>query len=134
MIELYIELPARRCHHEAFWGVEVATLTKKEVKRALFNGMQSLARAADFSPYLAGEAITAADIMFMYSIDLAAPVAKKLFEVDLFEHAPGSKELLERLKSMPEAKVVDADKKAAAPAFSAYLKEAFAKSYGCFDV
>jgi glutathione S-transferase len=128
MIELYIELPARRCHHEAFWGVEVATLTKKEVKRALFNGMQSLARAADFSPYLAGEAITAADIMFMYSIDLAAPVAKKLFEVDLFEHAPGSKELLERLKSMPEAKVVDADKKAAAPAFSAYLKEAFAKS------
>ena len=49
MLELYIELPARRCHSEAFWGVAVHENTKKEVKRALLNGMQALGRVASFS-------------------------------------------------------------------------------------
>lgn len=125
MVELYLELPARRCHTEAFWGVPVADLTKKEVKRALFNGIQSVARAADFSPYLAGDKLTAADIMFFYSLSLAAPLAKKLFDVDLYEHAPGSKELMEKLREMPEIQQIEQDKKAATPAFNAYLAEAF---------
>ena len=125
LIELYIELPARRCHTEAFWGVPVDDNTKKEVKRALFNGAQSLARAADFAPFIAGDTLTAADIMFLYSMDLAAPVAKKLFDVDLYEHAPGSKTLMETLKAMPEVEQIEKDKRAAAPAFNAYLKKAF---------
>jgi glutathione S-transferase len=125
LIELYIELPARRCHTEAFWGVPVDENTKKEVKRALFNGAQSLARAADFAPFIAGDTLTAADIMFLYSMDLAAPVAKKLFDVDLYEHAPGSKTLMETLKAMPEVEQIEKDKRAAAPAFNAYLKKAF---------
>jgi glutathione S-transferase len=124
LIELYIELPARRCHTEAFWGVPVDEITKKEVKRALFNGAQALARAAEFSPYIAGDTLTAADIMLLYSMDLAAPVAKKLFDVDLYEHAPGSKALMTRLKEMPEVQQIETDKRAAAPAFSAYLKKA----------
>lgn len=124
LIELYIELPARRCHTEAFWGVPVDDITKKEVKRALFNGAQALARAAEFSPYIAGDTLTAADIMLLYSMDLAAPVAKKLFDVDLYEHAPGSKALMTRLKEMPEVQQIEKDKRAAAPAFSAYLKKA----------
>ena len=124
LIELYIELPARRCHTEAFWGVPVDDITKKEVKRALFNGVQALARAAHFSPYIAGDTLTAADIMLLYSMDLAAPVAKKLFDVDLYEHAPGSKALMTKLKEMPEVQQIETDKRAAAPAFSAYLKKA----------
>lgn len=125
LIELYIELPARRCHTEAFWGVPVHEQTKKEVKRALFNGMQSLARAADFSPYVAGDTLSAADIMLLFSLNLAAPVAKKLFEVDLYEHAPGSKALIDKLRAMPETLQIEEDRKAAAPAFNAYLTKAF---------
>lgn len=125
LIELYIELPARRCHTEAFWGVPVDDLTKKEVKRALFNGAQALARAAEFSPYVAGDSLTAADIMLLYTMDLAVPVAKKLFDVDLYEHAPGSKALIAQLKEMPEVQQIEKDKRAAAPAFNAYLKKAF---------
>ena len=127
MIELYIELPARRCHTEAFWGVPVADITKKEVKRALYNGMQSLARAASFKPYLAGDQITAADIFFLYSADLASSVAAKLFDVDLLAEAPGAKELMAKLNAMPEVKKIAAERKAAQPAFSEYLAKAFAK-------
>jgi glutathione S-transferase len=127
MVELYIELPARRCHTEAFWGVPVHEVTKKEVKRALLNGMQGIARAASFSPYMAGDKISAADIFFLYSVGLASQVAKKLYDIDLLAQAPGAKELVEILQAMPEVQAIAKDQKAAAPAFNAYLAKAFAK-------
>ncbi|MBF7073569.1 glutathione S-transferase family protein [Glaciecola sp. MH2013] len=127
MIELYIELPARRCHTEAFWGVPVHEVTKKEVKRALYIGMQALSRAASFGPYIAGDKLTAADIFFLYSADLASSVAKKLFDVDLLDEAPGAKDLMNKLNAMPEVQKVAAERKAAQPAFSEYLAKAFGK-------
>jgi glutathione S-transferase len=127
MIELYIELPARRCHTEAFWGVPVHEVTKKEVKRALLNGMQAVSRAASFSPYIAGDKISAADIFFLYSADLASGVAKKLYSIDLLAEAPGAKELMDKLNAMPEVQAIAADRKAAQPAFNAYLAKAFEK-------
>jgi glutathione S-transferase len=127
MVELYIELPARRCHTEAFWGVPVHEVTKKEVKRALLNGMQAISRAASFSPYMAGDKISAADIFFLYSVDLASGVAKKLYNIDLLAEAPGAKELMDTLNAMPEVQTIAADRKAAQPAFNAYLATAFEK-------
>ncbi|GAB2681655.1 glutathione S-transferase [Aliiglaciecola sp. 3_MG-2023] len=127
MIELYMELPARRCHAEAFWGVPGEDITKKEVKRALLNGIQAISRAASFSPYIGGEQISAADIVFLYSADLAAKVAAKLFAIDLLAEAPGAKELLAKLNEMPEAKVIAQARAEATPAFNAYLQKAFQK-------
>lgn len=127
MVELYLELPARRCHTEAFFGVPVADLTKQEVKRALLNGIQGIARVASFNPYIAGDDITAADIMFLYSADLASAVARKLFDIDLLEQAPGAKALMERLNGMPEVQKIAADRQAATPAFHQYLAKAFSK-------
>ncbi|MBT1451246.1 glutathione S-transferase [Glaciecola sp. XM2] len=127
MIELYVELPARRCHTEAFWGVPVHEVTKKEVKRALLNGMQAVARAASFSPYIAGDKLSAADIFFLYSADLASSVAKKLYDIDLLEHAPGAQALMDKLNAMPEVQKIAQDRKAAGPAFAAYLEKAFQK-------
>ena len=124
MIELYLELPARRCHAEAFFGMTVSDETKKEVKRALFNGMQGLSRAASFSPYVAGDKLTAADIMFAFSADLAAAVARKLFDVDLLDHAPGAAELLQKIAQMPEFQEIAQARKAATPAFHEYLRKA----------
>lgn len=125
MVELYIELPARRCHTEAFWGVPVADITKTEVKRALLSGMQAIARVASFSPYLAGDKLSAADIFFLYSADLASAVAKKLYDIDLLEEAPGAKALFDTLNKMPEVQAIANDKNEAVPAFNAYLAKHF---------
>ncbi|GAA6184415.1 MULTISPECIES: glutathione S-transferase [Alteromonadaceae] len=127
MLELYMELPARRCMAEAFWGVPGEDITKKEVKRALLNGMQSLSRVASFSPYIAGDQFTAADIFFLYSADIALPIATKLFDIDLLAEVPGAKELLAKLNEMPEAKVIAQARVEAMPAFNAYLQKAFQK-------
>ncbi|MEH6709745.1 MAG: glutathione S-transferase N-terminal domain-containing protein [Paraglaciecola polaris] len=120
-IELYLELPARRCHQEAFFGSKVSDETRKDVKRALFRGMTGLNRLASFSPYVAGEEFSAADIMFLYSVDLASSVAKKLFEIDLLEGSNGAKALMAKLNELPEVQKIAADRKTANKAFVEYV-------------
>lgn len=121
MAELYLELPARRCHPEAFFGQKVDDLTKKEVKRALCKGIEGMARCAQFSPYLAGEQLTAADIVFLYSADLATAVAGKLFSIDLLELAPGAKQLMTILNQREDVIKIAEDRKLANVEFKKYL-------------
>lgn len=121
MAELYLELPARRCHPEVFFGQKVDDLTKKEVKRALCKGIEGLARSAHFSPYLAGEQLTAADIVFLYSADLAAVVADTLFNIDLFDMAPGAKQLMATLNQREDVKQIAQDRKTANVEFKKYI-------------
>lgn len=120
-MELYLELPARRCHPEAFFGASVSDETRKDVKRALYKGMEGLTRLADFSPYVAGERFSAADIMFLYSLDLAAAVAHKLFDMDLLALAPGAKELMAKLNQLESVKQIAAQRKEAQTAFNKYI-------------
>lgn len=121
VLELYLELPARRCHAAAFFGSSVSDETRKEVKRALYKGIDALSRLTKFSPYVAGNQFTAADIMFLYTADLAAAVAHKLFNIDLLSLAPGSKELMALLNENEEVKNIAADRKEANVAFKKYV-------------
>ena len=66
--------------------------------------------------------------MFVYSADLAAAVAGKLFDIDLLDQAPGAKALMQKLNEMPQAIQIAADKKAASPAFHKYVADSFAKA------
>ncbi|WP_166422128.1 glutathione S-transferase [Paraglaciecola sp. 20A4] len=120
-IELYIELPARRCHPEAFFGGKVSDETRKDVKRALYRGITGLNRLASFSPYVAGEEFSAADIMFLYSVDLASSVAKKLYDIDLLEGSNGAKALMAKLNKLPEVQQIAEDRKVANKAFVEYV-------------
>lgn len=121
MAELYLELPARRCHPEVFFGQKVDDLTKKEVKRALYKGIEGLARCAKFAPYLTGEQLTAADIVFLYSADLASAVSAKLFEFDLLDLAPGAKHLMDLLNQREDVKKIAEDRKIANAEFKKYI-------------
>lgn len=121
MTELYLELPARRCHPEVFFGQKADELTKKEVKRALCKGMEGIARCAKFSPYLAGEQLTAADLVFLYSADLTSAVAGKLFGLDLLDMAPGAKELMTQLNQREDVMKIANDRKLANTEFKKYI-------------
>lgn len=121
MAELYLELPARRCHPEAFFGQTVDDLTKKEAKRALIKGIEGLARCAKFSPYLTGEHLTAADIVFLYSADLASLVASKLFGLDLLDMAPGAKQLMATLNQRQDVMKINEEKQIANKEFKKYI-------------
>ena len=120
-IELYIELPARACYAEAFFGMTVPEAIKVKSRAELLLGMGTLGRHGKFAPYVAGESFTLADLYFMYSLSLACGVGEKLFGLDLLEQLPKAKALLARLNEMPNAQKVEADRQAAMPAFMAMI-------------
>jgi glutathione S-transferase len=120
-IELYIELPARACYPEAFFGMTLPEAIKDKSKAELLLGMGSLGRHGQFAPYVAGDSFTIADLYFMYSVNLACAVGEKLFGLDLLAEMPAAKALLEKLHALPNAQKVAADREAAMPAFLAMI-------------
>lgn len=110
-IELYIELPARTCFAEAFFGGEVSDETKEKAKEALTKGIACLRRNGRFSPFVAGDRFTYADIMLMYSLNLAGSCAKRALGMDLLGDFPEAKALLAQLGERESAKTIAADQK-----------------------
>jgi len=120
-IELYIELPGRMCYGEAFFGMQVPEAIKERTKSELMLGFASLARHGKFSPYVAGDSLSIADLYFLYSVPLACAVGQKLYGLDLLADMPAAKALLERLEKNPNVQRIAADKEAAMPAFMAMI-------------
>lgn len=113
-VELYIELPARSCYKEAFFGGKVSEEVKEKARADLSKGIACLKRNGKFAPYLAGDSFTYADIMFMYSVGLAASCSKRVLGMSLLEDFPEAKALLARLAERESAQRIAADQKATA--------------------
>lgn len=120
-IELYIELPARACYGEAFFGTPLPDAIKDKTKAELLLGFASLGRHGKFAPYVAGDSLSIADLYFLYSVPLACAVGHKLFGLDLLAEMPAAKALLERLEQNPNVQRIAQDKEAAMPAFMAMV-------------
>lgn len=123
-IELYIELPARTCYPEVFFGGKVDQAVKDNAKTELLAGVATLRRHGKFAPYVAGSEMTIADPVFLFSIDLASMVAKKLFGLDLLADWPEAQALLKKLADNPHVKQIEADKKAEMASFAAKMAQA----------
>lgn len=121
-VELYIELPARTCYAEAFFGAAVEPLIKERARADLLAGFATLKRNGKFTPYVAGEQLTIADLMFCFSVDLACAVGKKVLNIDFLADFPEAKALLQLLGENPHMARIVADKDAAMPAFLEMVK------------
>jgi|TARA_B100001059_G_scaffold23995_1_gene19296 glutathione S-transferase len=121
-IELYIELPARSCFMEVFFGGKVDQAIKDKARVELLAGVATLARHGRFAPYVAGNEMTIADIFLLYSFDLASTVAQKLFDIDLKAELPQAAALLELLAQNPNVQKVAADRDAEMAAFMAAIR------------
>jgi len=121
-IELYIELPARSCYPEVYFGGTVEQPIKDKARDELLAGVAALKRHGRFAPYVAGSEMTLADIVFLYSIDLAQGVARKLFATDLLADWDDASALLDLLASNPNVQQIAADKKAEMAEFMAVRK------------
>lgn len=120
-IELYIELPGRACYAEAFFGMSVPDAIKEKTKAELLLGFASLGRHGKFSPYVAGDSLSLADLYFLYSVSLACQVGRKVFDIDLLADMPAAKGLMERLEQNPNVHRIAADREAEMPAFLAMI-------------
>jgi glutathione S-transferase len=121
-IELYIELPARSCFIEAFFGGRLSPAIKDRAREDLAAGFAALRRHAKFDPFVAGPDLTLADIVFLYSADLAATVSKVLFGVEPLADWPQAQALLQRLGESHHVQLIARNREAARPAFVEAVK------------
>lgn len=121
-IELYIELPARLGYPQAFFGMQIAPALQEKCKVELLAGVAALKRHGKFTPYVAGDNLTLADVYFLYSFDLACAVAQKLFDIDLLADFPQAGKLLAQLNKLEHVQKIAADKDANMPEFMAMIK------------
>jgi glutathione S-transferase len=121
-IELYIELPARSCFAEAFFGGRVSQSVKEKAREDLAAGFATLRRHAKFAPFLAGPDVTLADVLYLYSVDLAVAVAVKLFGTDPLADWPEASALLARLNENGHAQSIARARDAGRQAFIDYVK------------
>jgi glutathione S-transferase len=120
-LELNIELHARRLYKEAFFGATVSDEVKAEVKERLEIGLKGLARIAKFSPFIAGESFTAADIAAWLHFFMVGMTCQKIYGQDLVAQLiPDSAAYMQLIESRPAAQKVAADR---AMAMANFLKK-----------
>ena len=121
-IELYIELPARMCFAEAFFGATLPDAIKAIARAELVAGFATLKRHGSFAPYVAGDQFTLADILFLFSADLGAKVGQSLFGLDLLGEVPGSEALMAKLNENPNVQQLVEKRESGMPGFVASTK------------
>ena len=122
VIELHMELVARRLYGEVFFGGKVSDETKKEVERDLAKGVRAFGKLAKFDPYIAGKEFTLADCAAFVSLPLISRSTKIAFGKDALDAVPQVQAYLKMLGERPHFRKVNDDCKAAAEAAAAAAK------------
>jgi len=119
VVELHLELVARRLYGGVFFGGTVSDETKKEVERDLAKGVRALSKLAKFDPYIAGKEFSLADCAAYVSLPLVTMATKLAYGKDALESIPQVKPWLKMLGERPHFAKVSADRKAAQEAAAA---------------
>jgi len=120
--ELYFELPSRRLIPYVFSGATVPESLKTEIRQVLNRGIAALSRLSQFSPWIAGEQFTMADIYVYYVNTIVSAFGSSQLEWDILAEVPGMKEWNEAMSQSSITQKVEADRKANMPEFMQKVK------------
>jgi glutathione S-transferase len=88
VIELYLDLPARRHIATVYFGAEVNAIAFEEVRPAIENGLAALKQLVRFVPYIAGEQFTYADIVAFFQVGFTNLHTKRIYDWDIIADDP----------------------------------------------
>ncbi len=111
VIELHLELVARRLFKEAFFGGKVSDETKAEVRKELEKNIPAFARLAKFSPYVGGDTFTIADCSALVCLPMVSMASKAIYGEDMLAGLP-VKDYLKAMGARESMQRVNADRKA----------------------
>ncbi|HVB47010.1 MAG TPA: glutathione S-transferase N-terminal domain-containing protein [Burkholderiales bacterium] len=123
VLELHLELVARRLYREVFFGGKVSEEVRQEVERDIAKGVRGLKRLARFEPYLAGKELTLADCAAFVHLPLVSLATKLAFGRDALEDLAQVKPYLKVLGERPAFARVNEDRKAAQAAMAASARK-----------
>ncbi len=121
VIELYLELPARRLLPAVFSKATIPDATLEEVRGVLGRATRSLNSLATFSPYAMGSELTLADIYLRYALSIPKMVGPSMLDWDVMAEVPGLAEWDAMMAGTDIAKSIDADQKANTAEFMARI-------------
>jgi glutathione S-transferase len=122
VIELHLELVARRLYPGAFFGATTSDSTKQSVEKDLAKGVRALKALAKFSPFMAGAEFSLADCAAAVHLPVVSLATKLSYGRDFLEELPQVKPYLKMLGERPSVAKVNADRKAAGEAAKAAAK------------
>lgn len=111
-IKLDVELVARRCLPEAFFGQTVSDETKASTREDLLKGLAAVDRIFVGDPWAAGATMTLADFYTFYCFGLASGIAQKMFDLDILAERPKVQAVMAAMAEHPSVARVEAEKAA----------------------
>jgi glutathione S-transferase len=119
VIELHMELVARRLYTQAFFGGSVSDEIKTHVEKDLARGVRAFKQLARFSPFIAGVNLTYADCAAGVHLPLVSLASKIVYGRDALEDCAPVKPYLKMLNERPAFRKMNDDRKAATEAMAA---------------
>ena len=119
VMELHMELVARRLYGGLFFGGTLSEETRQQVEKDLAKGIRAFKALAKFDPYVAGKELTLADCAAAVHLPLVTLATKAAYGRDFLEEIPQVKPYLKMLGERPAFDKVNADRKAAQEAMAA---------------
>jgi glutathione S-transferase len=124
ILELHLELVARRLYMQAFFGGTVSDETKKQVEKDLAKGVRAFKQLARFSPFVAGEGLSYADCAAGVHLPLVSLATKIVYGRNVLDDFAPVKPYLKMLNERPAFRKVNEDHKLAVEAMAAKAKQA----------
>jgi glutathione S-transferase len=113
LIELHVELVARRLYGQVFFGQPADEALKQAVDKDLAKGLRALGTRVKFAPFIAGAELTLADCAAFVHLPLVSLATKLGYGRDVLEDVPGLASYLQMLGERPAFARVKADQAAA---------------------
>jgi len=107
-LALYVDLTARKGIAVLF-GREVPDHVKAGMRRDLPKGLAAIARLAKFSPWIAGESFTYADLVGYYAFQLAIRISAPTIDLDPLAEIPGAAAWHGRVGARESVRTADAE-------------------------
>lgn len=109
-LELHLELVARNLYPEAFFGGKISDAAKEKTGRQLEKNIAAFAKLAKFSPFIAGDSFTLADVAAAVHLPLVSGATRIIYGRDYLADLP-VRDYLKRLGERPAVQKVNADRK-----------------------
>jgi len=119
VMELHVELVARRLYAGLFAGAVLSEGAKQSVEKELTKGIRALKALAKFEPYVAGSEFTVADCAAAVHFPLISLATRTAYGRDFLEEIPQVKAYLKMLGERPAVAKVNAERRAAVEASKA---------------
>lgn len=125
IVDLYLELPARRLIPNLFRRSSPPERVAEEILETVGKGAQALAKLARFDGFLLGSSFGAADVAVTIHVPAVQNILGTVLKRDPLADVPGLGAYLARMQARPAVQRVRSDHAANFPEFVAFLKSRY---------